>query len=261
LRAATLRVSLSGAAGTLSAIGEEGPKIRAALADALGLSDPGHSWHSDRSGIARLAGFAAGIAGSLGKLGEDLFLMLQSGISEVSLSGAGGSSTMPQKENPVGPSALVALSRQVIGLAPLLQGAGLHRQQRDGAAWFTEWLTLPQLCLATSRLMSLTLDCLGRLTPNPDAMAGPLTEGLGLIHAEALTFALARQMPRPEAQALVSQLCKTAMATGEPLPALAARTVPGLPASFATSVAGLGVAPAEARAFASRAAPVQSDSD
>ena len=67
---------------------------------------------------------------------------------------------MPQKQNPVGPSALVALSRQVIGLAAALQGAGLHRQQRDGAAWFQEWLTLPQLCISLGRALSLAADML-----------------------------------------------------------------------------------------------------
>jgi 3-carboxy-cis,cis-muconate cycloisomerase len=250
LRTALLRVSLSGAAGTLSAMGDHGPAARAGLAQALGLSDPGHSWHADRSGIARLAGFAAGLAGSLGKLGEDLILLTQSGIAEVTLSGAGGSSTMPQKENPVAPSALVALSRQVIGLSATLQGAALHRQQRDGAAWFTELLTLPQLCLSTSRMLSLACECLTALRPDPAAMARPLTTGAGLIHAEALTFALAQSMPRPEAQTLVATLCQTALTTGTPLATLVAERFPTLPWPPA---APTGAAPAEARAFAAQA--------
>jgi 3-carboxy-cis,cis-muconate cycloisomerase len=248
VRGLVLRVSLSGAAGTLSAMGPQGPALRQALAHELELTDPGHSWHSDRSGMAGLAGFVAGLAASLGKLGEDLLLLTQSDLGEVSLSGAGGSSTMPQKENPVAPSALVALARQVIGLAPILQGAGLHRQQRDGAAWFTEWLTLPQLCLSTSRLMALTLDILDRLQPNPAAMARPLTQGLGLIHAEALSFALARQMPRPEAQALMARLCRQAQETSTPLQDLAMAHLQGIDWN---EVQNLGHTPAEARAFAS----------
>jgi 3-carboxy-cis,cis-muconate cycloisomerase len=250
LRTALLRVSLSGAAGTLSAMGDHGPAVRAGLAQALNLADPGHSWHADRSGIARLAGFAAGLAGSLGKLGEDLILLTQSGIAEVTLSGAGGSSTMPQKENPVAPSALAALSRHVIGLSATLQGAALHRQQRDGAAWFTEWLTLPQLCLSTSRMLSLACECLTALRPDPAAMARPLTTGAGLIHAEALTFALAQTMPRPEAQTLVATLCQTALTTGTPLATLVAEHFPTLPWPPA---APTGTAPAEARAFAAQA--------
>ena len=57
----------------------------------------------------------------------------------------------------------------------------------------------------------------------------PLTTGAGLIHAEALTFALAQTMPRPEAQTLVATLCQTALTTGTPLATLVAEHFPTLP--------------------------------
>lgn len=253
LRDSLLKVSLSGAAGTLSAMGQDGPAVRAALATELGLADPGHSWHSDRSGLGQLAAFAAGLAGSLGKLGEDVILLCQSGIAEVTLGGAGGgSSTMPQKQNPVAPSALVALARHVIGLAALVQGAALHRQQRDGAAWFGEWLALPQLCICTGRMLTLAQDLMATLTPVNAAMARALEEGNGLIHAEALSFALAERMPRPDAQALVKQMCAEATASGTPLLILAAQRFPHLDGQQGLAASGLGQAPAEARAFAAR---------
>ncbi|MES2666655.1 MAG: lyase family protein [Pseudomonadota bacterium] len=257
LRDSLLAVSLSGAAGTLSAMGDAGPAVRAGLAAELGLTDPGHSWHSDRSGPGQLAAFAAGLAGSLGKLAEDVLLLCQSGVAEVSLGGAGGaSSTMPQKQNPVAASALVALARHVIGLAALVQGAALHRQQRDGAAWFAEWLSLPQLCICTGRMLSLADEIMASLAPDGAAMARALEGGpegaLGLIHAEALSFALARQMPRPEAQAVVSDLCAQASATATPLLALLAGRYPQTDWAATLAAAGLGQAPAEARAFAAR---------
>jgi 3-carboxy-cis,cis-muconate cycloisomerase len=257
LRPALLRVSLSGAAGTLSAMGEAGPAVRAGLAKALGLDDPGHSWHSDRTGITALAGWMASTTAVLGKLGEDLILLTQSGIGEVQIAGAGASSTMPQKQNPVGPSALVALARQVVALAGVLQDAGLHRQQRDGAAWFAEWLSLPQACILTSRALGLAQDLAGRITPDTVAMGRNLTAGGGLIHAEALSFALATRMPRPEAQAVVKRLCREVEATGTALPDLAMRDFPGTDWHAVLTQGGLGQAPAEARAFAAIAAITQ----
>lgn len=248
-------VSLSGAAGTSAALGPEVAALRAALARALDLNDSGHSWHSDRSGVARLAGFAAGLAGSLGKIGEDILLLTQSGTAEVALGTGGSSSTMPQKQNPVAPAALVALSRQVIALASTLQGAGLHRQQRDGAAWFTEWLTLPQLCISTSRALSLAIEIVEVLVPDPAALARPLTEGTGLIHAEALTFVLARRLPRTEAQAIVAKLCQAAQSTGTSLAQQAALRCPDIEWEAMVVATGLGSAPAEARAFARSASP------
>jgi 3-carboxy-cis,cis-muconate cycloisomerase len=251
LRADVLKVSLSGAAGTMSAMGGQGPEIRAALAAELDLADPGHSWHSDRAGIAALAGFAAALAASLGKLGEDLILHTQSGLNEVSLGTGGGSSTMPQKQNPVAPSAIVALARVVIGQAGLLQGAGLHRAQRDGAAWFTEWLTLPQMCMALGRMMTLTRECLHGLTPNPQAMQAQMAGAQGSIYAEALTFALAAHMPRPKAEAHIKTLL--ASPTGQPLPEMVMQLWPQI--DLATLMAqSLGTAPSEARAFATAAA-------
>lgn len=257
LRRAVLCVSLSGAAGTLSAMGPQGAQIRAGLAEALALHDRGHSWHSDRSGTAALAGWIAGLAASLGKMGEDLLLLTQSGLALVAISGGGASSTMPQKQNPVAPSALVALARHAIGLSAVLTGAGLHRQQRDGAAWFTEWLTLPQICIDAGRMLELAADATARLTPLPEAMRADLEADGGVIHAEALTFALteAAGLPRPEAAAQVKDLCARAKAARRPLLAEVAEAFPGHDWAALVAARTLGEAPAEARAFA-RAAGV-----
>jgi 3-carboxy-cis,cis-muconate cycloisomerase len=253
LRADLLKVSLSGAAGTLSAMGDQGPAVRAALAEELGLSDPGHSWHSDRSSIGHLAAYSAGLAGALGKLGDDIILMCQSGIGEINLGGAGGSSsTMPQKQNPVGPSVLVALARHVIGLAALVQGAAIHRQQRDGAAWFGEWLALPQLCICTSRMLSLAQETTTSLVPDAAAMAVGLEADNGLIHAEALTFALAERMPRPDAQDIVKSLCQQAVTSGAHLLVLAETRFPQFDLHHKLGGKAVGQASAESTSFAGR---------
>jgi len=255
LRSEVLVVSLSGAAGTLAAMGPKGPAVRAALAEALDLGDPGATWHSERDRIGRLAGWIAEVAVGLGKIGEDLILMTQSGIGEARLGRGGGSSTMPQKSNPVEPSLLVALARLAVALNGALQGAGLHRQQRDGAAWVVEWLTLPQQCLALARGLTVAEALIRDLSPVPEQMAAGLDDGLGLIHAEALSFALAERMPRPAAQAAVKTLCQEASATGTPLAVLAETRWPGMGwATALTPEAQLGTAPDEARAFAARVA-------
>ncbi|WP_128255373.1 class-II fumarase/aspartase family protein [Falsirhodobacter deserti] len=248
---ADLAVSLSGAAGTLSAMEGRGPEVRAALAQALDLRDPGHSWHTDRSVMADLAGWMAAVTGTLGKMGQDLILSAQTGIAEVLVDGAGGSSTMPQKQNPVAPSVLVALARQVAALAGVMDGAMIHAQQRDGAAWFTEWLTLPALCSATGRALALAVDVAQRLRPDPAAMQQGLKAGCGTIFAEAISFALAETMDRAEAQAKVKALSQEAIRDGVDLVDLVRREVPDR--DWDAILAGdrlLGAAPQEARAFA-----------
>ncbi|RMD91577.1 MAG: adenylosuccinate lyase family protein [Alphaproteobacteria bacterium] len=250
LREDVLVVSLAGAAGTLSAMGPKGPEVRARLARALGLGDPGGPWHAERDRIARLSGWITATMGALGKMGQDILLATQHGVGEIRLARAGGSSTMPQKQNPVLPSLLVALARHAAGLDATLQGAALHAQARDGAAWMTEWLALPQHCLGLARALAAAVELATSLAPDPQAMARHLDDGSGLIYAEALSFALAAHMLRPEAQAAVKRLCARVRETGTPLPALAREEWPELDLSavFAPG-SNLGTAPEDARAF------------
>ena len=254
LRQSTLWVSLSGAAGTSAALGPKAQETRAALAAALNLADPQRSWHSDRGPILRLADWQTRLALALGKMAEDLLLLTQTGMAEVSLGAAGASSTMPQKQNPVLPSAMAATARQAAGLNATLQGAALHRLDRDGAAWFTEWLTLPQLCLAATATLIHAQSLSKTLAPVPSAMLAAMTDGQNLIHAEALSFALARHLPRPEAQAAIKALCKEAGASGADLAALAMQAYPDLDlAPVFDAAAQMGHAPDEAGRFAAAA--------
>ncbi len=250
-----LVASLSGAAGTLAAMGERGPEVRALMAEGLGLSDPGESWHSQRDRVAELAGWLTAVTVALGKMGEDLILMVMRG--EVRLAGAGGSSTMPQKQNPVGPSVLSALARHAVGLNVTLQGAGVHREARDAAAWVSEWLTLPQLILTASRALTMAQEVASAIAPDPAGLRAPLDEGGRLWAAEALTFALSEAMPRPEAEAAVKALVAEAAKSGTPLPALATARHPGTNWDARLSPeALLGEAPALARRFAAAAKEV-----
>ncbi|WP_127904008.1 lyase family protein [Solirhodobacter olei] len=251
VRAELLSVSLSGAAGTNAAIGPEAPKVRALMAEELGLADPGASWHSARDTVAGFAQWLALAAQLLGRIGEDVILMTQSGIEELRLTASGASSTMPQKTNPVAASALVALAHHAAALGSAMTSAALHRQQRDATAWLTEWLSLPQLTLTLGRALLTAQALADSIAPDAPRMRAPLAEPPGLLYAEALTFALARQMPRPEAQAAVKALAAEARATGTPLADLATRDHPGPDwHALLSPEAQLGEAPSEARAFA-----------
>jgi 3-carboxy-cis,cis-muconate cycloisomerase len=253
LRPRVLCVSLSGAAGTASMLGADPDALRAALAGALGLGDPGESWHASRDRIGELAGWLADLTTACGKMGADLTLLSRSEIGEIGLPGAGASSTMPQKQNPVAPSLLVALARFAPAQAAVLQGAAVHAEARDGAAWFAEWLTLPPLTAAAARAISVAGELAAGLEVRTDAMPRHLDDPLGLIHAEALSFALAPALGRAEAQAVVKTLAAEARGTGIPLPELVARAHPECALPDLSAPATLGTAPQAARAFAGAA--------
>jgi 3-carboxy-cis,cis-muconate cycloisomerase len=135
--------------------------VRAALAGKLGLGDA-PQWHSQRDGLAELAGWLSLVTGSLGKFGQDLALMAQVG-SDIKLSGGGSSSAMPHKQNPVKAEALVALARfNAVQLSGMHQ-ALVHEQERSGAAWTLEWLILPQMVVATAAALRLAAELAGQI--------------------------------------------------------------------------------------------------
>lgn len=250
LRKSCLLVSLSGAAGTSSALGPKAPEVRAVMAKGLALQNPERNWHTDRTPVLRIADWLLRATLAFGKIGEDCTALVQSGVEEIQLGGAGASSTMPQKQNPVTPSVLTALARQGSGLFSALQGAALQQHQRDGAAWFTEWMCLPQIVLGAANAAKTGNALCAGISPNAERMLSALSNRLGLIHAEALSFALAELMPRPDAQAAVKALCLEAQASHSLLQDLAVRDFPDLDADTLFNPAWqMGHAPSEALKF------------
>lgn len=256
VRASSLWVSLSGAAGTASALGSHAAETRSNLAKALGLHDPGRSWHTDRAPILRIADWQGQVMAALAHMAQSLIGLTNSDVGEVTLGVAGASSTMPQKQNPVTPSAIVALHMHFTGLRAGLQAASVHQHQRDGASWFAEWMSVPPLCLCLASALTHAKELAGTITPRPVQMQNNLEANMGLIHAEALSFALAEFMPRPEAQRVTKALCLDALDKQTRLETLARADYPDLPADVFASSAGTGLAARDALAFAARAAAI-----
>ena len=252
LRDGVLWVSLSGAAGTGSVLGPDPDRVRADLAAAVGLRDPKRSWHADRGPILRLAAWQTQVTAALGKMAQDILIMTQSGLKTVSLDAKGGSSTMPQKENPVQPSAIVALANMAAGLNATLTQAAQHREARDGAAWFTEWMSLPQLCLTTGSALILSGTMIAGLAPNAAALSAQIQNTDDMILAEAITFALAHKMPRPDATDRVKAMVKEAFAQDTRLLEVVKSQHPDLDLAQFEPAKQLGSAPHFARDFAAR---------
>ncbi len=218
-------LSFGGAAGNLSALGGNGPAVEAALAAELDLAVPAMPWHSQRDSVIELGCWLGLVAGSLGKMAGDILLLCQNEVGELRETGeGGGSSTLPQKQNPVRAEAVAALARHAAGLAGQLQQAAFHNHERDGVAWQLEWLVLPQLVMATGAALRQALELLDGLEIDRARMRANIEATDGLAFAEAASFALAAHMPRPEAQALVKAACRTVLDEGGQLIELLAET-------------------------------------
>ena len=206
LRPRVLNVQFSGAAGTLASFGDEGLLIQKALAEELGLAPPLIGWHTGRDALVETAGWLSLVTGSLAKIGQDIILMAQSEIGEIYESAdvsRGGSSTMPQKRNPVISELLVAIHRQNSQLLAGMHQAMVQEHERATHGWQLEWLNLPQIFGMTAASLSKALFLANNLIVRTDRMAANVAASNGLMLGEAVNFALADFMDRSEAKVLV----------------------------------------------------------
>ena len=166
LKPRLLVVQFGGPVGTLEKLGDKGPSVAAALASRLDLAVPAGSWHNARDTLAELAGWLSLLTGSLGKIGQDVALMTQNEIAEVTVTGAGHSSAMPHKENPVLAEILVTLARFNATQVSAMHQALVHEQERSGTTWTLEWMVLPQMVVAAGAALARGLTLLESLRIN-----------------------------------------------------------------------------------------------
>jgi 3-carboxy-cis,cis-muconate cycloisomerase len=142
LRAVVLPAQLGGAAGTLAALGADGPEVLRLYAEALGLQEPALPWHTRRTPLTDLAGALAAAAGAAAKIGRDIVLLAQTEIGEVREAAGGASSTMPHKRNPTNAILADACARHARANAALLYECAVQEHERAAGAWHAEWHAL-----------------------------------------------------------------------------------------------------------------------
>ncbi|GBD44231.1 3-carboxy-cis,cis-muconate cycloisomerase [bacterium HR40] len=215
MRPRLLVVQLGGAAGTLAALGDAGPDVVMALADALGLECPDLPWHGQRDRIGELAGWLAGLSGSLGKIATDLVLSMQAEVDELReppAPGRGGSSTLPQKRNPVGAILVRQAALRAPGLAATLFATAVQEFERGAGGWHAEWETLADLVVTVGGALVGVRQILTGLEVDSERMRRRLADSRGLLLAEAVQMALAPRLGRIEAKKRVEAACREAIA-------------------------------------------------
>ena len=212
---AALVLQFGGATGTLAALGEHGPAVADALGARLGLAVPPAPWHAHRDRLASLACALGVAAGTLGKIGRDLALLGQTEVGEAfeaTAEGRGGSSTMPQKRNPVRVSVVLAAAVRAPGLVATMLSAMPQEHERGLGGWQAEWETLPELVRVTAGSARAMADVLEGLVVDPARMRENLAATCGLALAEAVTMALAVSWGKSNAHARVEEACRRAIA-------------------------------------------------
>jgi 3-carboxy-cis,cis-muconate cycloisomerase len=226
LRPRVLRLQFGGAVGTLASLGADGPRVATELAKELDLALPAIPWHVARDGIAELGCWCGMLAGTLAKPASDVLWLMQSEVAEASepaAPGKGGSSTMPQKRNPIGCEYVLVQARGAQTLIPQLLGAMLHEHERGAGAMQLEQLALGQVLLLTHGALATLLPIAEGLVVDAGRMRCNLDAGGGLIMSEAVMMGLAPHLGRGAAHEVVHHAVGVATAEGIHLRAALAR--------------------------------------
>jgi len=190
---AELPIQIGGAAGTLAAptavAGSPSSAIELVAATARLLGLPARPpWHTARAPFTRIADALAGCTDAWGKIANDVLLASRPEIGELSEPiepGRGGSSAMPNKQNPV----LSVLIRRAALAAPPL-AATMHTaaanaiDERPDGSWHVEWATLRTLSRRTVVAAEQTTELVSGLVVHVDRMATTLAAAYPGIDAE-----------------------------------------------------------------------------
>ncbi len=210
-------LQFGGAAGTLAALKGKGTAVARALGKELDLPVPPAPWHAHSDRIANAASAIAIAIGECGKIAKDVSLLMQTEIGEVfepAHEGRGGSSTMPQKRNPVLSAQILSANNLAPGLAASLLAGLVHEHERGTGSWQASWIALPQLLLLASGAFERTAEIATGLEVDKARMRANLEVSNGLVMAEAVQFALAEKLGRLPAHDLLAKASRRAVSQG-----------------------------------------------
>ena len=211
---------LGGAAGTLAAMGEQAAELRPAFARRLGLAEDAMPWHAARDRVVDLGHALTQLAGAADRIAQEVIRLQATEVAELSeplTAGHVGSSTMPQKRNPMTSEYLVASAMLLRATVSVLPAAAAHASERDMARWGVEWLAVPQAVVLAGGVADKLAHVLEGLVVDEARMRENLDATRGQIMAEAVMMRLAERIGHETAHHLVMAACRRAATGGTSL--------------------------------------------
>ena len=182
-----LILQFGGASGTLAALGDKGIDVGRAMAKELGLGFPDAPWHAHRDRLAALVAACGVLTGTLGKMARDISLLMQGEVGEAAepeSEGRGGSSTMPQKRNPIASAVTLAAASRVPGLVAAFLAGMVQEHERGVGGWQAEWPTVAGVIQSTGLAIASMAEAANGLEVDAEQMRANIEATGGSVFAE-----------------------------------------------------------------------------
>lgn len=197
---------LGGAAGTFASLGGQGPDVQRRLAARLGMKPTPVPSRTHRDRETEYVCALALIAGTAGKIGNEIYTLMKQEFAEASEPvppGTVGSSTMPQKRNPILCQDIVADAAQVRALVPLAFEAMMTEHEANRATTVMMRATIGPACILVGDILGRLIAITESLELDPERMRANLELTGGMILSEAIMMDLGQQLGRQVAHDLV----------------------------------------------------------
>jgi len=199
-------VMLGGAAGTFASLGKQGPAVQAAMAAHLQLQPTPVPSRTHRDREAEYVCALALLSATAGKIGNEIYTLMKQEFGEASEPippGTVGSSTMPQKRNPILTQDIIAGAAQVRALVPLALDAMMTEHEANRATTVMMRQAISPAAILTGDILGRLIEVATGLETNPDRMRQNLDLTEGMILSEAIMMELGLHLGRQEAHDLI----------------------------------------------------------
>lgn len=217
-RERVLVLQLSGAVGSMVSFGENGDAIQARMAEELGLSVPGICWHVARDRFAEFVGELALIGGCLGRIAQEVYLLMGTEIGELSepwAEGTVGSSTMPHKINPTASQHMMSLARDIRCHNGVVQELMWVDHERNLMHFAGEREHIEASLLAAAELLDRAELLLSGLRVNEGRMRANLDKLGGLTQSEHVMLELGHAIGKQHAHERIGRIAVDAFQNGK----------------------------------------------
>ena len=197
------RGQLSGAVGTMAALGPKAREVAKETMLKLELGVARIPWHTSRDNIAAFSSFCAMLAGTLEKIASEIINLGKTEIGELrepAPAKAVSSSTMPHKRNPVISQRICVLARHVRAQNTVVIESMVHDHERDGRALWSEWLAIPQICVYTGTALHYINEIMSAVEVDTEKMKTNLYLHREMVVSEYFLFRMGEYIGKMKAQ-------------------------------------------------------------